>query len=340
MSVTGIDDDEDKWQARLNAASLPQLNALLTESARTGEFAHLKQVLARGADLGYKDGFTLVLAASRGGLDMTEFLLARGIATLAPGCLDEALAEAVHYNKTNTVRLLLQQGAKTDYSDAAALFAAAQRGDGEMMEMLLQAGGNATAREGTLLPIALAHRNQDVAMSLLKHGADPASYYRGMNGFEWTAEMGLPEFAGVLRQWLNDDRDIPRAFFENKTLAELRAPMPARYGRSGIHLAASTGNFDIVRDRALAAAPAEGLTAADILHRANGGPSVLHLLGQRGELGKVFDAALWRGRKAEAFLLLREVPKAYAHQLDAPAFLAALDHHALKQAAPKFRFNP
>ena len=340
MSVTGIDDDEDKWQARLNAASPAQLNVLLTDSARAGDLPRLKEVLARGAALDHKDGFTLVLAASRGGLAMTEFLLARGIVKLAPNCLDEALAEAAHYNKKDTVRLLLQHGAKCDYSDAAALFAACQRGDGELMEMLLQAGGNAAARQGTLLPIALAHRNQDVAMSLLKHGADPASYYRGMNGFEWTAEMGLPEFAGVLRQWLNDDRDIPRAFFENKTLAELRAPMPARYGRSGIHLAASTGNFDIICDRARSAAPGDGLMAADILHRSDNGPSVLHLLGQRGELGKLFDAALWRGRKAEALLLLREVPKAYAHQLDAPAFVAALDHHALKHKAPKFRFNP
>lgn len=338
MSVTAIDDDDDKWQARFAAATPAQLNAMFLETARTGDVARAKLLLSAGAELAHNSGHALVLAASRGGPDMLEFILAEGIAAQAPDCRHDALAEAVHYNRKDAVRRLLTAGASPAALDSAALFFAAQRSDGEMMEMLLRAGGNATARQGTLLPVALAHRNEEAAMRLLRHGADPAAYYRGMNGFEWTAEMGLPGFAAVLRQWLTEDGDIPRAFFENKTLEELRAPLPARQGRSGIHLAAGSGNFDVVRNLVLSS-PADSLRAGDILQTATGAPGVLNLLGQRNQLHLLLDAALWRGRKAEALQVLREVPAAYNSQIDVAAFAAALDHHVLKSAAPKFRLD-
>jgi len=338
MSVTGINDDDDKWQARIAAASPSQLNALLLQEAAAGELAHVEDLLAHGADLNHAEGRALVTAAARAPAAMTAYLLKRGITGMH--CKEEALAEAAYHGRAETVKLLLQAGANAAHDDSVALYQSVQRGGGDVPRLLLEAGADATARDGTLLGVALAYGNVDAAKALLRHGADPAVYHRNFNAFEWAAETGQTEFSSVLRQWMNMDEYIAPAFFEKKTLAELRTPMPGRQGRSGLHVAASSGAFNVIVDKLLAAN--DGLTTADLLNAAPpAGPTLLDVLGRQGQLALAFTPKLWAGRKVEAMTLYQHnVPAAHKKQVDLQAFAAALDQQALRHKSQKFSLKP
>ena len=308
MSVADIDDDEDKWQARLKTLSASEAARLLGVETRHGSTPRLLDLLTLNAN--------------------------------NQSAKDSALAEAAHWGKREVVALLLKHGANAAHDDSVALSQSIPRGDAAVTEMLLQAGADATARGGTMMAIAIAHRHEDVAEALLRHGADPAVRHRGFNAIEWTAEVALPDLSKKLRGWLNHDEYMSPEFFAKKPLAELRAAMPERHGRSGFHLAASSGNFDIIRQKLVDAG--EGLTTADMMNVSqSGGPTLLQALGSTQQLKLAFDAKLWTGRKAEALALYRtQVPATYKPQVDIAAFSAALDQSALKIKAGKFSLKP
>ncbi|MDE1151373.1 MAG: ankyrin repeat domain-containing protein [Micavibrio sp.] len=339
MSVTGINDDDDKWQGRIAAASPSQLNALLLQEAAAGDLERVQDLLALGADLNHDNGRALTRAASRAPAAMTAYLLKRGIT--GEHCKEEALAEAAYHGRSETVKLLLQAGADAAHDDSVALYQSIQRGNGnDVTRLLLEAGADATARAGTMLGVALAYGNGDAAKALLRHGADPTVYHRNFNAFEWATETGQIEFSAMLRQWMNMDEHIPPAFFEKKTLAELRAPLPGRNGRSGLHLAASSGAFDVICTKLIT--EHDGLTTADLLNAAPpAGPTLLDVLGRQGQLALAFTPKLWLGRKTEAMALYQSnVPAAFKPQVDLPAFAAALDQHTLRQKGQKFSLKP
>lgn len=308
MSVADIDDDEDKWQARLKGLSAAEAARLLGVETRHGTTSHL--------------------------LDLLELNKNNQDAK------DNALAEAAHWGKRETVALLLKHGANAAHDDSVALSQSIPRGDAGVAELLLQAGADATARGGTMMAIAIAHRHEEMAEVLLRHGADPSVRHRSFNAIEWTAEVGLPDLSKKLRGWLNHDEYMSKEFFAKKPLAELRAPMPGRHGRSGFHLAASSGNFDVILQKLVAAG--ESLGTVDMMNvSADGGPTLLQALGSTQQLALAFDARLWTGRKTEALALYQaHVPATYKPQVDIAGFSAALDQSSLKSKAGKFSLKP
>lgn len=331
MSVVDIDDaDDDRWLEYVASLSRESRSQMLVTAAAEGELWRVERLAERGADKGYNDYAALFSAAGRGREGVTKFLLQDQ--NIPQDALDAALNAAVTADKPVIVGLLLARGANAAHSDSSALWHASLNGSAEVAELLLKAGADATSNGGALMGIALSHRHDKVALLLLHHGADPSHEFKGRNAFEWAGEMHLPEFSASLREWVKGDVYTGPAFFEKMTVAELRAPLPGRGGRTGLHLAASSGAFDVVRDTFIASG--ETLRAEDLLHApAHASPRVLDVLAQTGQLDIVFDARLWAGRKQEMLDIYAEVPAAHRTQVDIESLSSAIDRIALQKRA-------
>jgi len=161
-----------------------------------------------------------------------------------------------------------------------------------------------------------------------------------MNAYEWAAEENLAEFSKRLRDWSNTDVYMSPGFFMRQTLAELRGIYDEKQTRTGFHLAAQAGCFDIIRDKILAA-PGEKIRAEDLLKKAPGGQTVMGALGESGQLAIAFDARLWAGRKEEALALIKNgVSPTFRNQVDAARLALDIDLLALKARAPSFKLEP
>lgn len=213
-------------------------------------------------------------------------------------------------------------------------------GRDKIADTLLKSGADVKAHNRELLCIALAHGYGDVATVFLKHGASPGDYCRSLNAFEWAAETGQMEFAKTLRQWVNSDEHIGPAHFRAQSLDELRRVLPERGGRTGFHVAAAAGSFDVICDKILNTEN-EQMRVEDLTRIAPpAGPSVLAVLGQVGQLSTAFNAALWAGRKDEMLQAYAAVPAAYRDQIDIPAVSSAIDHLTIKPKPGKFTLKP
>lgn len=333
MSVVDIDDeDEDKWLDYARSLTPQERNEQLLKVAAVGASWRTEELLKLGADANHENGTALMVAAAGGHTDVLRALLTKDFDVERKS---EALTMAVTALRPSAVKVLLQHHADPRLHDSVALWYTAMNGNEEMAHDLLQAGADVTSHSNTLMGLALSHRNDKVANELLHFGADPSATYKGRNAFEWAAEMHLEVFFHNLRQWVKGDPFMGPSFFESKTPAELRAVMPNQRNRTGLHMAASTGNFEVIRDTFIAAN--EQITVADLKHAPDHtSPDVLNLLGQTGQLSLAFDARLWAGRKEEMLEAFAAVPELYRAQVDIKSVASAIDQQALKSRAHKF----
>jgi len=336
MSVADIDDDDDKWLDSLKNRTRDSLNNALFQSARAGDLWRAEQTLRHGADINFREGRALLAAVSNRHHHIVDFLIEKGI-DLAP-VKNDALGEAAHNGDAVLVRRFLELGAEASHDESAALSLAIPRGNPAVFRLLLSAGADARARGGVLLHQTISHGHGEAAKIMLQHGADPEVYYRDMNALDWAVSNGLPEVAAAIRSG-STGFAATRAYFTGKTYAALLAENDLYPGHTGLHLAAKSGHFDVVRDKALA----EGVTikTEDLTRETLAGQSVLLLLGQTEQLKTLFDPALWAGRAAEMRKLYRDhVPATFHNQIDIGAAAAAADQMGLKQQAARFRLKP
>jgi len=338
MSVVDIDnEDDDKWLDYVSTLTPQARSELFVKSARDGETWRCERLMERGVDANFRDGQALVAAAGKGRMGALTLLLTKNMSQSAK---DSALVEATVGGKEEAVNALLAAGADVKIDDSAALWYCAMHGRDKIADTLLKAGADVNAHNKELLCIALAHGFGDVATVFLKHGASPANYYRSLNAFEWAAETGQMEFAKTLRQWVNSDEHIGPAHFRAQSLDELRQVLPERGGRTGFHVAAAAGSFDVVVEKILTT-EGEQMKLDDLTRIAPpAGPSVLAVLGQVGQLSTAFNAALWAGRKDEMLQAYAAVPAAYRDQVDMPAVSSAIDHLTIKPKPGKFTLKP
>jgi ankyrin repeat protein len=332
-----MDDDDEKWLAQVKSAPPDRLGDRLGECAARGDDWRVTTLVDLGADIDHNGGIALCMAAGGGHLSLIEKLIARGIDFEA--CKDDALAEAAARGQEKAVRLLIEKGAQAAHEDSVCLFLAVQNDKPAVVQALLEGGAGVQAHDGALMCIALAHGHAEVARVLLDNGADPRCRHRGMNAYEWAAQIGLTGFSKILRDRKNtayDKTDVfmSPGFFRRFDAAALKQDMPDKPGHTGLHLAALAGCFDVVRDIFLAA-PGARLMPEDLLKETPGRESALALLGRTGQLSIAFDPRLWQGRKAEAAALFEKIPSGYRPQVDIAALAAALDQTALHGKAPK-----
>ena len=183
--------------ADVNRCNADGWTALQT-SINCDAFEAAKELLRRGADPNRIDskGWTcLMRAAEKGHLELCELLIATGADISAELGNWNVLAVAVCAHKEAVVELLIRHGAtvKRDSSKSAPLpfstaddvinsnpmIVAAQTGNAPMLELLLQAGGDANTtvrfadRDRSCLSVALESGSYMCVDVLLRHGAHP-----------------------------------------------------------------------------------------------------------------------------------------------------------------------
>lgn len=338
MSIIDIDDDDqlwgdDRWLDKVRSLSHSQRSELLVTSAGEGELWRCERLVEMGADIAWNGYSPLFSAATHGRASVIDFLLQK------PGtpkdAMDAALRGAANAGKPDALRALLAKGADARADQSSGLWHTVVNGDVKSTEILLQGGADVNAHNGALMAVGLSHRHGDVALVLLRHGADPSKEHLGRNAFEWAGQMHMEDVFRQMRDWVKGNEFIGPQFFEGKTADELRAAIPGRDGRTGLHLAAQAGAFDV------AAAKLTAITATDLLHRPNeNSPSVLDLLGQTGQLKEAFSAALWEGRKQEMLDVFAKVPELYRDQVDIRQAASTVDQLALKRQQKRFSLKP
>lgn len=334
MSAADIDDDDDKWLARVRSQSVQQRNDALCKAARTGAIWRLETLLEYGADINHDQGRALLAAAAGSQHAAVECLIARGI-QLTQETLDSALGEAAAANDPSLVKRFLGLGANAAADQSSALRLALPLGNAGVFRDLLAAGADPNAQSGHFLCITIAHGHSDAALLLLAYGADPAVYYRDMDALEWSISIGLRAVADDIRSGKTGIA-ASRDYFTSRDLDTLRAPQALYGGQTGLHLAARGGHFDVIRDKYLQAA--KPLTTEDLMQKTPAGQSVLLLIAQSGQLGCVFDPGLWQGRQDEASALYHQhLPAAFRADIDFTRFTAGSDHLKLQEKARQFK---
>ena len=146
----------------------------------------------------------LMVAARTGNLDVVRLLLDNGadVNAAAVETQSTALMWAVAETHKDIVRLLLDRSADPRQSTIkgfTALMYAAQNGDIEIAEALLEAGVDLNERSNDdthVLPFSIVSRQDSFALFLLEHGADPNGTINGI--------PALHAAAGNVGVWLGD----------------------------------------------------------------------------------------------------------------------------------------
>jgi tetratricopeptide (TPR) repeat protein len=116
----------------------------------------------------------------------------------------------VAVGELDMVRLLLEHGADVNaqWRQGTALMNATGQGDEEMVELLLSAGADPDLgddRGETPLGVAATQSQVKIVRLLLEAGADPNHEFPpGQTIIEITRQLGLPEMATLLEQWVNE----------------------------------------------------------------------------------------------------------------------------------------
>ncbi len=182
--------------------------------ALTGSAGELARLLDAGLDPNSQTtgGTTLLMLAARDARKV-KLLLARGaqVNTQAPSGITALMVAAQYKGNSDSVRLLLQNGAKVNVegkvrNDASALFFAAMSGDVKTAKLLLAAGAEREPRmkllgQFTNTPVIIAATNDEVPMvRFLVEGGSRADEMDDdkITALGWAVLCNHPESARVL----------------------------------------------------------------------------------------------------------------------------------------------
>jgi hypothetical protein len=180
----------------------------LRQAAAVGDLGRVEELLGSQVepDAAGPDRETPLSAAIQGGHDeVVEALLAAGA---EPS--EDAVNTALRYGRREMLITLLEAGADPDtrnaWSTRSLLEMAADSGDAEMVQLLLKHGAAPTEAPGATfmtapaLHIALRQKRTEIALTLLRHGADPFIRSQGWTAAELAAETGQDEVVSAIRE--------------------------------------------------------------------------------------------------------------------------------------------
>ena len=164
----------------------------------------------RGLDV--MDVQALLLAAEEGLEENIKLLLAAGLDVNTTARGDSPLLRAVKNGHTSTVKVLLENRAKTEVrcrNRRTPLTWASLRGHNKVVELLLESGADVNSEDDdgkTSLLWAIENGNISVVESLLKAGAR-LSYTTRWDGKEivaldWATQLGAPSMVQFLREYM------------------------------------------------------------------------------------------------------------------------------------------
>ncbi len=164
MSIADIDDDDDKWMARLRTLNGEALDEEMLRVTAMGDYSRCQAALERGADVNALGSRALVLAARTGNLSLLEMLIGRGLDVEKN--LDAALCDAVYAGVAPMTARLLAMGADAHYADDYCLWLAAESMAPchDVVPLLLEAGADPNGMGGVLLAKSVAARKQWISL--------------------------------------------------------------------------------------------------------------------------------------------------------------------------------
>jgi ankyrin repeat protein len=299
---------------RYVAWRLDRVNKQLSVAAAAGNLEAVSRAIQNGADIAARDATrhrsALDIASEKANLPLIELLIGAG----ADPTSTTALSIAVREKHLGLVRSLLEAGADPNYTKSGGippLHMSAERGDVEMVELLLNFGANLEhqarlksnsmgAVEGTPLFAAICcsqprEMRLHMVRVLLERGANPETG-RG-NAMDLAVEACDGELGDLLREF--DAAYGPReaaAFGRYSEVESLVRENPAiltdRYGMRGhlpgeeptlLGLSLACGNADVAEFLIEQGAPLdriEGFSSGTLLHQAarGGDPRLIHRL--------------------------------------------------------------
>ena len=245
-------------------------------AALNGSEAVTGMLLDAGADpnLPRSTGETAIMTASRvGSIEVVRELLQHGadVNAVEKSRGQTALMWAIAENHSHVARLLLEAGAnvsaRTSHRFTALLFAA-QQGNTEVARLLLDAGadineaapdgigGNTNAwrrySEGTEahgLLVAIDSRQEEMALFLLRHGADPNHSGAGRTALHSAVQHEMPAVVkALLAQGAEPDARLERPLpYVSRAIKLENGLAPSPLGATPFWLAASYSDIEIMR---------------------------------------------------------------------------------------------
>ena len=171
--VRDVDALLERWRREEHEVTLLTMNhgvlgRTLGEAAEAGGLRDVTFLLARGADINWRDPHSTALrqAASYGHFAVVTLLLDAGATQL-----DTSLYMSARGGHTAVAALLLDRGADVHYVDDLALQRAAYHGHLETVRLLLEHGADVHADHEGALRDAREGGNEAVIALLLEHGA-------------------------------------------------------------------------------------------------------------------------------------------------------------------------
>lgn len=287
-----------------------------------------------------KRHYLLMQAAALGQTTRLAFIHAQDKTVCSDtGVMNNALRAATHAGHLNAVKWLLRQGTTDIRERSHCLVIAINKDDGDCADALLRYDIDLKIAQGmtapsTLLSHAICNRKTKAAKALLLHGFDP--FGATPTGQPLTGRMrdlGQPILTELTnRLWLKNVDTIAADFASKTPLSELQKVWQDHRGLTGYQLCAYNGQIDIL----LARLTENGrkLTTSDLITATPKHPqTILFILGQRGQLNKVFKPELWQHDAAAMRAVLPYVPAAFRAQVDLGAIAFAERQKRLKTRA-------
>ena len=294
------EDGEDKV-----AASMPSIGSeALYTAIEKGDVEMVRLLVEAGADVNAAAGFggntPLHEAVEQGDAEIVKILVAAGADVNAEGYFDRTpLSLAAEEGATEIMQILLGSGPDADTSEGGedkeaasmpsigseALYTAIEKGDHEMVRLLVEAGADVNAAEGfggnTPLHEAVEQGDAEIVKILVAAGADVnAEGYFDRTPLSLAAEEGATEIMQILLG-SGPDADTP-ASGEDKEAASTPS-----IGSEALYTAIEKGDVAMVRLLVEAGADvnaAEGFGGNTPLHEAveQGDAEIVKILVEAG----------------------------------------------------------
>ena len=319
---------------------------ILTAAARKGQAEVVILLLSRGADAALDGQEALWRAAENGHTEVVKLICEQPKIDVG---LDDnkALEEALSGEHFDCARILIGHGADVNVNKGAFLREAAEYGQTDTAEFLLQNGADPDLAEDIETPLVLAASKgrMDIVEMLLDAGARAEAYNNAASAaakekehWDVLAFLNKHEARRIQLQESEKTGEFARLFAADYSLDDLRQTKGPS-GETGLVIAAQTGKFDALMARATGGKQPH-LTADDLYHPDNTPDCVLTHLIRHKALKQFFNPALWEGAREGLKESWQALPDTAQKKVDLDSLLAAVDRKSLSEKGKSFQLKP